>query len=90
MGAVVSCLLSCMSFKAAPKTEIVLRTRWFRFVNEKEAIVFSSIAGVVFFVYVAAIILRDLMAATKITLDTIGGAFCGMWSSVSLGVRCTS
>jgi voltage-gated potassium channel len=56
---------------------LAMTARWFPFVNEKEAIVFSSIAGVVFFAYVAAIILRDLMAATKVTLDTIGGAFCG-------------
>ncbi len=56
---------------------ILMTTRWLPFSGQRGIALLSGIAGALFFVYVAGIILADLMAARRVTIDTIGGAACG-------------
>ena len=56
---------------------LLMMSRWLPFLDEPLAVLCSSVVGVVFFAYVAAMILADLASATEVSLDTIGGAACG-------------
>ena len=56
---------------------VVMTARWFSYPEHHATVLVSSISSVVFFSYVAAIILIDLAEATEVRLDTIGGALCG-------------
>ncbi len=51
-------------------------SRLFAFESEIVANTCSGITAVLFFAYATATILRDLLTARRVTLDTIGGAFC--------------
>ena len=56
---------------------VVMTARWLPLPEQRVTVLISSMSSVIFFVYVAAIILVDLAAATEVRLDTIGGALCG-------------
>jgi hypothetical protein len=56
---------------------VVMTARWLPIPDQRVTVLISSVTAAVFFWYLVALILADLAAATKVSLDTIGGALCG-------------